>query len=265
MNFGLSTACLYPQETEKTLEYFCNHQVPVVEVFLNTFSELKLDYLDELRRMCRKAGTKIVSLHPFTSGFEPFMMFTEYERRFTDCVELYKPYFEACSFLGSEVVVLHGDRNDGVMEQERYFERYHRMYLEARRYGVYLAQENVARCKSHSTDFIRAMHRALGEDVRFVLDTKQAMRGGQNVFEMADAMGDRVVHVHLSDQSEIEDCLPPGSGGLDIKRLLFALKSNGFDRNVIIELYRCNFREPIDLLVSLKFLTDLGIMHNYFE
>ncbi|MFA9381939.1 MAG: sugar phosphate isomerase/epimerase family protein, partial [Acetanaerobacterium sp.] len=129
-----------------------------------------------------------------------------------------------------------------------------RLYELGRSYGVFVAQENVVRCRSHSAQFIGEMRSALGEDVRFVLDTKQAVRAGQDLFEMVDAMGERLLHVHLSDHSERGDCLPVGSGTLDIKRLLNALKTVGFDENVIMELYRENFDEPEELMVSLKTL-----------
>ncbi len=257
MEFGLSTACLYPQETETTLAYYCKKQVEICELFINTYSELAPAYIDNLRRMCQDAGLRVVSVHPFTSGFEPFMMFTDYERRFEDFLELHRQYFEACATLGATVFVLHGDRRQSVCPDERYFQRYGRLRELGKRYGVRVAQENVVRCRSHSAEFIQAMRRALMDDVSFVLDIKQAVRTQQDVFAMIEAMGECLVHVHLSDHSERADCLPIGEGTLNISKLFSALGTVGFDGSVILELYRENFNEPDELFTSLSALKSI--------
>ncbi len=257
MELGLSTACLYPQETEKTIAYYCKKQLEVCEVFINTYSELAPGYLDEIRRMCDASELRVASVHPFTSGFEPFMMFTDYERRFEDFLELHKQYFDACTRLGATVFVLHGDRRDSQCPDQRYFQRYLRLYELGKCYGVRVAQENVVRCRSHSVEFIQTMRRALGNDVSFVLDIKQAVRARQDVFEMVHAMGNSLVHLHLSDHSEQGDCLPVGMGTLSIKELFRALGKVGFDGNVILELYRENFNEADELFTSLSALKTL--------
>ncbi len=254
MEFGLSTACLYPQVTETTLAYYCKRQLKACEVFINTYSELAPGYIDTLRRMCNDAGVQVVSIHPFTSGFEPFMMFTDYERRFEDFLELHRLYFEACASLGATVFVLHGDRSESQCPDERYFERYRRLYELGKRYGVRVAQENVVRCRSHSAEFIQTMRRALGDEVSFVLDIKQAVRAQQDVYAMVKAMGERLVHLHLSDHSERGDCLPVGMGTLNISKLFSALDKVGFDGSVILELYRENFNEADELFASLSAL-----------
>ncbi len=261
MLYGLSTACLYPQETEKTFEYYCKNGVKAIEIFFNTFSELETGYVKELRAMGDAYGSKVVSIHPFTSGFEPFMMFTDYPRRFNDALELYKPYFEVCSLLGSDILVFHGDRREGRFSSQQYFERYARLYELGQNYGVHVAQENVVRCRSHSAEFIAQMKEALGGHVSFVLDTKQAVRAGEDLYDMIDAMGENIIHVHLSDHTVQQDCLPIGKGTLDIGKLLKKLKTLQFDRSIIIELYRENFDSNNELLTSLNNLVNLGKMN----
>src|SRR5699024_2335222 len=81
------------------------------EVFLNTFSEFTLDYLRQLRNVADAYGAEIKSVHPFTSGYEGFLLFSEYERRFEDSLEFYKQYFDAANCLGASIVVLHGQRD----------------------------------------------------------------------------------------------------------------------------------------------------------
>jgi sugar phosphate isomerase/epimerase len=258
MLYGLSTACLYPQETEKTFEYYCKNGVKAVEIFLNTFSELDKGYIRAIREQGDAYGTKVVSIHPFTCGFEPFMMFTDYPRRFADALEFYKPYFEIFTLLGCDIFVFHGDRREGQLPSEMYFERYAKLYELGQSYGVNVAQENVVRCRSYSAAFITQMKKALGDRVSFVLDTKQVVRAGENLEEMLDAMGERIIHVHLSDNNMCSDCMPIGKGTLDIEHLLINLRCLNFNRSIIIELYRENFTSNEELLSSLKYLVKLG-------
>lgn len=257
MEFGLSTACLYPQQTEKTVKYYGENGVGVCEVFLNTLSETEHGYVTMLDGMCREYGMRVASIHPFTSGFEPFMMFTDYPRRFNDFLEMHKRYFDVCARLGADIFVLHGDRSQSVCPEQRYFERYLRMYELGRSYGVRVAQENVVRCRSGSAEFIARMRAALGENVRFVLDIKQAIRAQQAIPDMVEAMGGALCHLHLSDHSPEGDCLPVGKGSLDVPALFDCLRGVGFDGAVIMELYRENFNEPRELLTSLSDLIDM--------
>ena len=51
----------------------------------------------------------ITSVHPYCSGFEPFLLFSDYIRRFKDGINIYKDFFWAASYLGAKVLILHGD------------------------------------------------------------------------------------------------------------------------------------------------------------
>lgn len=259
MQFGISTACMYPQHTEKTVEYFCKNGVKNLEIFINTFSEMTKDYLTEIKKITDSYGTKIVSLHPFSCAFEPFMFFTDYERRFLDALEFYKPYFEACNITESNILVFHGDRKESPCTKELYFERFEKLHLLGRQYGVTVAQENVARCKSRSSEFIAEMSKALGDNVRFVLDTKQVVRAGQSLDEMIAATAGKLAHIHLSDHSPEHDCLPLGEGDMNIDKFFADVTKNGFDGCVILELYRENFKIPDELLISYNKMAQIKL------
>ncbi len=64
------------------------------------------------------AGARIVSLHPYSSGYEPFLLYSAYARRFEDGKALYTRFFEAAAELGASIVVMHGDRQDSVLPME---------------------------------------------------------------------------------------------------------------------------------------------------
>lgn len=75
MRLGVSTACLYPDLLEHSLDLLIEQGFKLFEVFVNTFSELQPEYLDDLHARVQKAGAEICSLHPFTSAFEVTLFF----------------------------------------------------------------------------------------------------------------------------------------------------------------------------------------------
>ena len=81
MRAGVSSACFFPQETACSVEKLAQWKIPQIEIFFNSFQELKPDYLEHLRSCCQAGGTKIISIHPFTSNSESFYFFTDYPGR----------------------------------------------------------------------------------------------------------------------------------------------------------------------------------------
>jgi len=148
MNFGVSTACFYPQLIEEAVTELSENSVNNIEVFINTFCELEKGFINNLSKMINDNGQKVVALHPFTCGFEPFMLFTNYERRFKDAIEFHKHYFDAMNTLGAKIFVFHGDRRQGALENKQYFERFAVLRDLGKQYDITVAQENVERCKS---------------------------------------------------------------------------------------------------------------------
>lgn len=262
IRIGISTASLYPQCIETTLRQFGERGVRWAEAFLNTFSELQPDFVRELRRIADDGGVRVVSIHPFTSGFEPFLLFTGYERRFADALEFHKPYFEAANLLGAEIFVFHGDKYRGSGKSPttdaEYFERYARLRDLGRSFGVTVAQENVERCRSRDLGFLRAMARELDGDVAFVLDNKQALRSGVDWREFVEALGPWIAHCHLSDHGPAGDCLPVGEGTLDFQSLFAALAAQGYTGAALVELYGEQLADRDVVFESCQRLTKLA-------
>lgn len=243
---GISTACLYPMPTEEALSVLAERGVRAAEVFINSHTELEPGYLRNLRKIADDAGLRILSVHPFTSGMEPMLFFSEYHRRFEDGRDFYRTYYRAAQILGAEIVVFHGNIAQFRMEKQEYFRRFDILLQDAHREGVWLCHENVSRCTGRTPEFYREMSRAL-PDARYVLDVKQAVRAGEDVFEFAEAMGRRIVHVHISDHNKEHDCMSIGAGVFHIPEFLSYLHSLGFSGGVIVELYRENFRDLVEL------------------
>ena len=199
MKLGVSSACLYPELTENAVKYLCENGVSNLEIFFNSACELKGNIIKEIGRILKQNNATVHSIHPFTSGFEPLLFFSDYERRFEDGKEFFKSYVSAAAELGAKIIVLHGDRAERTDHDDRYLERYHSLYNIAQKEGVFLAQENVARCRSRDADFLKKMKKELGDSVRFVLDLKQARRSEVEYKKLLEIMDDKLIHIHFND------------------------------------------------------------------
>ncbi len=254
MNVGVSTSCLYPTITELSLHNLLEMGIRQFEIFFNTSSELDKSFVRGLRKDVRSYGAKVRSLHPYSSMMEPFMFFSNYERRFTDMIDDYQRYFDACNQLDADLVVIHGDRLPSRSPDEKYFERFSRIIEIGKKFDVIVAQENVNLHRSQNVDFLSKMREWIGEDIKFVLDIKQAVRAGYDPYDFASRLGDSIIHIHVNDNDPSNTCLLPGKGVMDYGRLKAILDSNGSDPSWIIEVYRDNFGEPIELCNAAKWV-----------
>ncbi len=258
MKYGISTACFYPMQTELALKAIAEKNIPYAEVFVDTFSEVKKDYITELRKTADFYGTEIVSLHPFSCAFEPFMLFTNYERRFNDGLELHRHYFEAMNILDAKIFIFHGDRIGSKNENKMYFERFAKLRDLGQEYGIIVAQENVERCKSRDVDFLSEMVNYLDGNVSLVFDNKQAVRSGVDYREFINRLGNHIVHIHFSDNNNKCDCLPLGSGEVDLYNFISLLRQKMYNKCIIIELYNNLLNNNDEIFKSYDILNSLN-------
>jgi len=254
MKIGASTACLYPMITERALSTLVDLGIRDLEIFFNTSSELEKSYIKGLKRILRSGGCRVHSVHPYSSGMEPFMFFSNYERRFTDMMDDYQRYFYACRQLGASIVVIHGDKLPGEKADEKYFERFNMIMDCGKKFGVTVAQENVNLHRSQSPEFLQRMKEWIGPDLKFVFDVKQAVRANYNPYYFAEKLGDAIIHVHVSDNNHSNTCMLPGKGVMDYAKLKSVLEQNGCDPTWVVEVYRKNFEEPQELVDAVKML-----------
>ena len=243
MHIGASTANLYPMNTEDALDALLRLGFRELEVFVNTESEIAPSFLRQLKESIQAAGARVVSLHPYISGSEPYILYSAYERRYRDGLDIYARLFEAASYLGAGLVVMHGDKAEGVLPVEESIARFEGVSDLGRTYGVTLAH-------------IAAMRRQLGPKAAFVFDLKQCRRCGHRPEDVVAAMGSALVHVHISDNDARRDCLPPGKGAVDYDSLFRLLASVGFDGPIVLELYRTNFERESELADAKRLLED---------
>ena len=254
MDIGISTGCLYPMLTEDCIKALCDIGFRNFEIFFNTFSELETDYLDNILKIISPYNARVVSIHPFTSGFESYLLFSNYERRFYDGVALYEKYFRTAKYIGANKVVLHGLMTvyKSSLTNSEYFRRFDILQNSASKYNVSLLQENVNLFRSNNICFIKDMKTEIPLSAGFVCDVKQAVRGGISPFEMVQTMGSHLRHIHINDFDHDNNCVLPGKGCFDFNLFFDTIKNAGVDNDIIIEVYRSSFETLNELLDSKK-------------
>ena len=256
MKAGISTACLYPMLVEEALHAIAMRNVKHAEIFINTDCELYPPIMTRLKEIVAEYDMKITSLHPYTCGIEPMMLFTEYPRRIADITEYYKRFFNVMNEFGARIFVLHGNKADNAMCNERAYERYALLADVGDEFGVTVAQENVSRCSSGKLEYLKGMSDYLGDRAAFVLDTKQALRAGESALNILQTLGKRVVHIHYSDSGEQSDCMMYKQGSFDNKAFFDELKRLDFHGRIILELYRNAFADIDSLTDNYRLMSN---------
>ncbi len=250
MKIGVSTASLYPLETELALETVGKAGVKTTEIFFNCESELKPAFIDMLVDIKDEYGINIPSIHPTCSLAESFLLFSEYNRRFYEGLDKFERYSEIAAELGAKYIIMHGGKNNGLTSDEEYCERYMMLNERTRKNGVYVLQENVANFRARDREFLRSMCDILGDDARFCFDIKQSVRAGYNPFDLAEEFAPYIKHCHISDHNIGSDCLLPSNGGFDFKSFFEFMASKGYNGAYIIEVYKNAYKSYDEIFDS---------------
>lgn len=255
MKIGLSSSCFYPALVEDSFKSAAGLGIKTSEIFFNSFSELSGSVLKELCSVKNYYDIDVRSIHPFTSAFETVMFYSKYERRLMDSIEFYKSYFHAANELGAELIVMHGGKTVLPISPEEYAEDFSKLLNCARENGLYIAHENVREHHCCDPVFMKQVADLVGDNFRMVLDIKQCRRSNQNEFDFIRLLGKKIAQVHLSDSlGDENDCLAPGKGDYDFKKLFNALKISGYDKSAVIELYSSNYDSNDELSQALTYL-----------
>src|ERR671924_27624 len=102
----------------------------------------------------------------------------------------------------------------------------------------------------HAFAAVGATHVTIHPDVRFHLDVGHAHLAGDTTGELLAAFGDRLAHVHVSDNFGVDDLhLPLGAGSIAWRDVIDRLRGIGYDGTVTLEMHS---PEPRHLEVSLR-------------
>lgn len=256
---GISSSCYYPLVTELSFDKICRAGVKCAEIFFNSPGELSPDFIREMAAKQQDYGVDIVAVHPFMSFAEDFYLFSNYERRFYDILPLYERFFEVCQTFGAHIFVMHGAKLPGSASDALYCERFAKLTERGKAYGVQVCQENVVRYRSESAEYLKMMRAAIGKDFGVVLDVKQALRALISPYDVIDAVGDCIRHVHISDYRADHDCVPPLAGKFDFPEFFAAMRRLGYDGAYIIEVYEHSYKDEREITDSFQKVQDLLI------
>lgn len=257
MNIGVSTASLYPLETELALEEIGKKGVKHTEIFFNAESELKPSFVDILYDIKKEYGLNITAIHPTMSLAESFMIFSEYERRFREALQKFSRYSEIAAELGAKYIILHGGKPNGLTTDEEYCEKFMALNYETRKNGITVLQENVVNYRSGDIEFLRSMRDILGSDAQFCFDIKQSIRCGYDPIDLINEFYDNICHFHISDHSLAGDCLLPLRGKFDFENFLKILRNRNYTGACMIEVYKNAYKEKNEIFDSLSGLTKI--------
>lgn len=252
MKIGISSSCLYPMYTEDSFRLIAQNGVELSEIFFNANCELEPPFIKELCEIKTEYGIALSSIHPTMSLAESFMLFSNYDRRFKEGIDIFKRYGEIAAELGAKYVIMHGGKPNGTMDNHGYFDRFASVAEVVKQNGATLLQENVVNFRAGSLEALRDMSNYLGDSVSFCLDVKQSLRGGYSPYDVLTLLGDKIKHLHLSDSNEKHDCMLPLEGNFDFKLFLDTAKQCGYTGDAVIEVYRNAFGEPQELFDSHK-------------
>lgn len=252
MKIGVSTACLYPLLTEKSLEEVGKSGITDVEIFFNAMCELKRDFVLKLRSIKENYGLNIISIHPTFSLAESFVFFSAYDRRKEEGMEIFKRYGEITAELGAKYVILHGGKPNGILSDRQYFERFAEIAGAVSLSGGVLLQENVVKFRANDLAFLEKMCDYLGDKANICLDVKQSIRGGYSPFEAVSLLKGSIKHIHLSDNSPEKDCKIPFEGTFDMVKFLRYAENCGYKGDCIVEVYRDAYKNYEDLFLSIE-------------
>ena len=250
MKLGVSTASYYPLETELALEQIGKSGIKNTEIFFNCESELKDSFVDILLETKERYGINIASVHPTMSLAESFMIFSAYDRRFYESIEKYRRYSEIAAALGAKYIIMHGGKNNGILSDEEYCERYMKLKEATLKNGVTVLQENVVNFRTGDVEFMRSMTKILGKDAEFCIDIKQAIRSGLEPIEFTREFINNTRHFHISDHSLASDCQLPTNGNFNFAAFFELLKKNKYNGSMIIEVYNNAYKSYSEITES---------------
>ena len=120
--------------------------------------------------------------------------------------------------------------------------------------GVTLTLENVVNYQSGKTEYVENMSKLLKNRFKLTFDIKQSIRSKISPFEFIKKFGMYIVHVHVSDHTIEQDCLPPGTVTFDFRHFSEELKRIEYTGDAIIELYSKNFSTVNELKEAEHYL-----------
>lgn len=266
MQAGISTASFFNKcMLEDAPKKIANMNAGIIEVFFNTFSEYKKEFVLNLNKSIIDNGLNVYSMHPMGTQFEP-QLFSIHERQRSDAEEIFKSTLDAANILGAKYYIMHGPANlSGAvrnMNLSRVGAITRRLCEIAIAEGIHISWENVSWCLYNYPGFGNELLASANTDnLTFTIDTKQAMRSGFSPMEYLLALKRNLVNLHLCDYKLVPGGLavpqPMGEGDCDFKAIKNHLDNIGYSGPVMLELYSDLYDNDDQLLESYEYIKQI--------
>jgi sugar phosphate isomerase/epimerase len=249
--FALSTASVYPESVAHGFEYAARLGYDAVEVMVS-IDAISQD-VDKVRRLRDYHEVPVCAVHA------PCLLITQRVWGTDPWVKL-EMSAEMAHELGADVVVVHPpfrwqkDYAAGFVEGIARLEK---------ATGLAFAVENMypwrASSRRHLEMYLPGWDPSAETYANATIDLSHAAIAHADVIAMAERLGSRLRHIHLTDGSGSpkDEHLVPGRGAMGAADFLHHLAATGFDGEVVLEINtrRCTTRDEreADLRASLDF------------
>ncbi|GAA4362324.1 sugar phosphate isomerase/epimerase [Nocardioides caricicola] len=256
---GLSTVSVYPESSAHAFSYAASLGYDSIEVMVG------IDALSQqtaaIRQLSEHHGIPVSAVHA------PCLLFTQRVWGTEPWGKLERSA-EMAHALGAEVVVVH--------PPFRWQKQYAASFvdgiaaLEAST-GLKYAVENMYPWRASSR---RGMEMYLpGWDpseesyANMTIDLSHASIAHSDVIEMAQRMGERLRHIHLTDGtgSAKDEHLVPGRGSMNAAAFLRHLASVGFDGEIVLEINTRKCKDPVEREADLRESLEFAREHSVIE
>lgn len=245
---GLSTASVYPLRTEAAFEYAARLGYDGVELMV--WAESISQDVAAIRRMSESYGIPVLSLHA------PCLLISQRVWG-ADPISKLDRSVRAAEELGAQTVVVHPPFRwqrryaDGFSDQVASLEQSSDVMVAVENMFPFRAdrifgtgQPSISRMRKRGgtpgiavSAFAPSYDPLDGNHAHFTLDLSHAATAGTDAIEMADRMGDGLVHLHLCDGSgaSTDEHLVPGRGTQPAAEICQMLAASNFAGHVILE------------------------------
>ena len=249
---GVSTACFYPHTlTEKALSTIAELGFSVTEAFLQVDCEYSSSFATKLARQQRVTGVKVHSLHISAMLFD---LWVAYPRMRQETRDRFMRALDVAVRVEAKAITWHGLRYG--LENPKLINAFLESLAwaseQAQQAGITLCVENVSWCYLRRPEQIQKLI-ASGLPFGFTFDVFQAAESDVDPVTLAQAMGDRLTTVHLSDYAPGRARhLPPGEGTLAWGPVLRALQELNYQGPLLLEV--AHLRKPETLTRARDFI-----------
>lgn len=266
MKVGVSTASLFMRRNnEDALTLLNELGVKTAEVFLTSFSEYGEDFARILN--IRKGDVSVNSVHILNSQIEP-QLFSAHERVKGDSFAFLDKVLSGAKLIEAPYYTFHGTARYKKSARNPQNDNFQRMGAGLReicdfceKYGVSLCLENVEWSTYNRVGVFSAL-KSYVPNLLGVLDIKQARIAGEGYEKYLDEMGESLAYAHISDIDERGNMCLPGKGEFDFDTMIKRLQDVGFDGNLLIEVYKENYQDEIELKSACDYVEELLYKHN---